>query len=315
MKKDSSPKHLIIGPGAIGISLFSLLNRKFESYLVEKPGRSFETGTPLTIHGDIQDTFSPDQQVLQAQQICELDGQLTFWVTVKAYDLQSCLSNIKSYLQKDSTLIICANGLNLTMDIAHLVNVNQRMVRCLFSFGALQTSPREIVVSGRPSATLAAISTIPEEALRISQILESVGFRVTVEQNIARAEWRKAFVNLIVNPLCCVTDQKNEAVYRDPALRTLASGIFEEIQSVTRAENFDFSDITLEKLLESLKPFGANFNNTLVDLRRGKRSDSEYLLGRFVAFAEQHSLQVPISSTLLQLVRSLESNKTLARSC
>jgi 2-dehydropantoate 2-reductase len=287
------------------MSLAALLSKKAECAILGKSSHKSSFPSKIILTGDV--TFDASPELLRLEDISTSEDT-AYWICVKAYDL-SILRQLKQLISKDSILILCSNGLNVFMDASDIIRRDFPLLRCLFSYGALKTDLDTIKISGQPRASLASLKGQEPICVQLASLLNDIGFEVVTHKDIATAEWHKAFINLLVNSLCCISNQPNKAVYESPGLRYLAKQFFEEIQAVTACEGFNFSELRFDQLLNSLRPFGENINNSLVDLRAGRKTDLDFLIGRFVRIAQEYDLEIPTAKSLQKLLKTIENNK------
>jgi len=304
----TGPPLCIVGGGAVGRTLAVLMSEHAEtSILVKSSQRRELIDKPLTVSGARSRAIPPRTVgLLLADELSALPPNTEFWVCVKAFDLDVALRTLAPHLQPSNSVVILTNGLGIFMQAAETVRRLAPLVRVLTSFGVQTRTPTEVVLAGDLVATVAAPETAVTARDSVARRLRLCGALTTVESNVSLAEWRKAVVNLIVNPLCSLAGSTNGALATEPALTALITPLLTEIATVASKEGFDLSDITADIFLERLAPHMGNTNSMLVDLRARRRTELDYMTGRFLAIAASYDVPAPLNRAIFELLKHSE---------
>lgn len=305
------PPLCIVGGGAVGRTLAVLMSAHAETSILVKPSQRTEMlDRPLTVSGAHHHSTPPRSVgLLLVDELGVLPAETEFWMCVKAFDLDVALRSIAPFLNPASTVVVLANGLGVFMQAAETIRRRAPLVRVLPSFGVRTHSPTEVVLAGDLVATVAAPRTADAARDSVIDRLKASGIRTSAESNVAIAEWRKAAVNLIVNTLCTLAGARNGALATEPALAGLIPPLLGEIRAVAAKEGFDLSDLTPEAFLERLAPHALNTNSTLVDLRAGRRTEIDYITGRFLSIAARYEVPTPVNRALFELIKHAERHR------
>jgi 2-dehydropantoate 2-reductase len=303
----------IVGAGAVGLTLAVKLARSHAVWLLARPYQLESLGgSPYRLEGAEELVLPSDRiRVVTVRELEGLPRDLSYWICVKAYDLDEALADIAPRLNRATPVVLLSNGLGIFFQASLLVGRKAPLMRLCPSFGARKLAPTEVALAGRLSGTFAALEQDLACADPVLQIARGIFDQITLERSIAAAEWNKALVNLVVNPICSIVNAENGALLRNPHLKRLASAALEEIRAVARADGFDLSQTTDEIFLAGLERHASNINSTLCDLRAGKKTELDYLLGRFLRLAADHGVEIPVCQSLYSLVKFLEDD-TLA---
>ena len=145
------------------------------------------------------------------------------------------------------------------------------------------------------------------EAL-LNTLLRS-GIKVEKSENIMRDKWHKFMFycsSATINALTATLDLSYEHT----------QWIVEKslIEIVEVGKNLDLG-FDCSKLADEVFKFSLNFKPKVwnasvgVDLRRGKRTEIDYLNGYVVQLGRKYSVDVPVNETLYRLVKTLEKTK------
>lgn len=299
------PPVCVVGAGPVGLTLAAVFSARAPTTLLVKPNhRSALLDKTITVSGARHLTVPPRTiGLLLPDEIAALPSDTEYWICVKAYDLDRALGLIAPTLQPTNTVAVLANGLGIFLQAAQTIRRTAPLVRVLPSFGALCPSPTEVVLAGEIITTVAAPVGAEEARDAIVRRLGTVGPGPTVEANVALAEWRKAAINLIVNPVCALAGTTNGALLTDPGLNTLIAPLIREIVAVAAAEGFDLSDLSAASFANRIAPHATNTNSLLVDRQRGRPTEIDYITGRFLQIAAAYDIPTPLNRSLYELLK------------
>ncbi|MBN8548866.1 MAG: 2-dehydropantoate 2-reductase [Deltaproteobacteria bacterium] len=295
MNSTTRPHICIVGAGALGLGLAAHLSK--------------ECNVSVLCRSNKAEQLRSGQDVAGLSYITSL-GALpldlaSLWICVKAYDNLAALKTVEPLLRTDCPIVLLSNGLGVFMECAEFISRRAPIVRALVNTGFLETLDA-VVQSGPLLVTLAAPKEHSASLDSIDTLLQKVGAHVTRESDVARAEWKKTFINAPVNSLCSIVRAPNRAITENPLLRSQAEAVIAEVRAVAAAEGFDFSDFSTEEILRSIAAHGENRNSNLIDLERGRPTQIDYILGRLIRIAKSYDVPTPHSETLYALCKALE---------
>ncbi|MCB0331981.1 MAG: 2-dehydropantoate 2-reductase [Bdellovibrionales bacterium] len=295
-------KHLVIGPGAIGLSLGSYLATCVPNDNILILGRETRTRQLIiSLVGDRSST-SPPLTYERLYDLKSIPNGSYLWVCVKAYNLDALLNFLTDKLNSTHTLMLCMNGLGMAMQASLFIKRTVPTIRSLFSYGALKEADTTIRVSGVPRVLLAGYAEQSETLLIIESLLTQSGFSTEISKNIATAEWEKAMMNIVVNSLATLAGRENGILLSDPDIHAQAKELLTEIRSVAQAEGFDTSHMSDNRFFQKLENFRDNKNSTLIDVEHGRETELPYLLGRFLQIANNYGLSTPVAQSIADQV-------------
>ena len=302
----------IVGPGALGLFLAAGLSSTESVYLLVKEDQKASLAqAPIKICGQERFEIPAGQiKLLSYSELGSLPSAISFWLCVKAYDLDETLKQLLPVLSMSTPLVFFSNGLGIVLQAGRIIGRRAPMIRALCNFGLRKTDQTEVIQAGRISVAIASFKEHLKQAEYIAEVFKRMGADVSFEKDIATAEWHKALINLVVNPLCSIVNSNNACLIDNKGLNDLARKILAEVRLVAKADGFDLSVIDDESIFNRIRQHGANFNSTLMDLRAGKKTEMEYLLGRFLRLSKQYTLAAPCCETIYSLFNFIEGEKT-----
>lgn len=301
----------VLGAGAVGGVLAALLDRAGHEVTVTARGEHLtairESGLRLSGH------WGSHVALVDAREVLPDDLDLAI-VTTKAQDARDALEANHSAMDGIPVLVV-QNGL-AGVAVATEVLPRSPVAGGLALYAASFLSP------GSVSVTSPAVTYLGGPAAELfEQVLGSV-IPVEVVDNFAGAQWTKLFVNQL-NALPAITGLSVQETIADPRLRRVltrsmrelvrvakAAGVrFEPLQGLTDARLTVFAALPL--WLGQLLPlrFGRylgstpNPGSTLQSLRRGQRTEIDYLNGAVVAAGH-----APVNALLVELVHRVEGS-------
>jgi 2-dehydropantoate 2-reductase len=141
-----------------------------------------------------------------------------------------------------------------------------------------------------------------ERAATLSALLIGAGFKAPVRPRIREEMWVKLWGNMAFNPLSALTGATLDVLLADPDTRAACRAMMLEGQAVAEGLGIRFS-IGVDRRLEGGAEVGAHRTSMLQDMERGRPLEIEALLGAVVELAGWVGVDVPISRTVLALVR------------
>ncbi len=297
-------KVCIVGIGSMGLFVAALLSRRAEVSLIPRISGEDRATTIEVTGASAFKSVALEQAPIESEQARGLLGEADLvLVCVKAHQLSSLTALFAAITSQKIVLI--QNGLGI-LDAARAAGLpaTVAVARMLCSFGVVREKPYTVRFSGGDRAILAPKEPWVEKFAE--ELLIPNGILTSTVPSVLEAEWRKVLVNVFVNPLCTIVDRPNSAVLDIPTLRELGLAMFDEALQVAAADGCSITDLTHDRLLHIVRPFAANINSHLVDLRAGRASDMSFVLGEVERRAQKHGISVPKLQAVYQVYRAIE---------
>ncbi|MEO7146342.1 MAG: 2-dehydropantoate 2-reductase [Terrimesophilobacter sp.] len=308
----------IIGAGAVGGSIAALLDRSGHDVEVTARGEHLaairEQGLQLTgAWGDHRAHVEANPTVTKAPDLAI--------VTTKAPDAPAALRENARWLHGIPVLVV-QNGLD-ALSNAHSVVHDSDVVGGLAVYAASYVSPGSVAVTTAGPIYLGNA----ESSLAVEYVAGVLGaaMPVTVIHNFTGAQWTKLIVNQI-NALPAITGLSAQQAIAQPKLRRILTESMREAVGVALAQGVRFA--ALQGLshralrLFHLLPTGVaqllplimkwrmghtpNPGSTLQSVRRGQKTEIDYLNGAVVNAGKANSVSTPINAALVAMVHEVE---------
>ena len=119
--------------------------------------------------------------------------------------------------------------------------------------------------------------------------------------------WTKAAFNAATNPVGALAAKPNGAIAAIPALWEIARAALEEATAVARAAGHPPLAARMPRLVRrACEATPRQENSMLQDLRAGRRTEIDAILGPMLAEARRRRVETPVLESLRAFVRRLE---------
>lgn len=233
-------------------------------------------------------------------------------VTVKAYDTEQAVKEIKGLFGPRTHLLCLQNGLG-TEDVAGSILSNTRIIRGTTSEGVQFLEPGKVRHTGHGNTIIGYPSKKPDEFLnQIAENFQRCGFKTATTDKMKKLVWEKIFVNVAINPFGALTGLRNGELLTVPELKeSMKAAVLEGVQ-VTEKLGLDINrQIPIEKAFKVAENTARNKNSMLQDIEKGKRTEIDFINGALVKNGEEVGVSCPINATLTALVKGLEKRNDL----
>lgn len=224
------------------------------------------------------------------------------FLTVKSYDTEAALADVKSLLSPKTVLITLQNGLG-NVDTLKDAFPEARLVAGITSHAAIHTAPGAVEHTGK-SYTLVGGS---DDAGTVARVLTEAGFETEVSDDIERDIWYKALVNSAINPVATLLKEKNRAIFLRHELAPLIEGIVTEGVEVAFARGISLDiDVAIEKVMTVARETANNVCSMRQDIEHGRRTEIMEMNGAIARYGDETGVPTPVNGLLTALVRGLE---------
>lgn len=320
-------KLAVIGAGAVGGAIAAVLQRGGHDVEISARGSHLDAirKTGITLTGEWGDYVATVEANLELSRAPELAI-----ITTKALDAAAALQANAKWL-RGIPVVVIQNGV-AGLNTAHEELPHSDIVGGLAVFAASLVEPGHVAITTAGSTYLGSTqegSSVSRLAVEFAASVLGAVIPVNITHNFAGAQWTKLIVNQI-NALPAITGMSAQATIADRELRTvltrsmreavgvgIASGVkFEKMQGLSHSILAAFYRAPLV-LAEALPLFMKrkmgrvpNPGSTLQSIRRGQKTEIDYLNGAIVDAAVAHGSSAPINAALVTLVHEVEESGT-----
>jgi 2-dehydropantoate 2-reductase len=296
---------VVFGAGAIGSLFGGFLARDHEVTLVcREPRAQAIAKNGLAIKG-LSDIKVHPKAVCTAAGVEHPD---ILFLTVKAYDTESAMKDIKELVAEDTIIVSLQNGLG-NMETIAAAFPDSKLVMAITSQGAILRSPGIVEHTGK-SYTIVGDLTDGFNAARIFDLLETSGIETDVSKDIQAEIWYKAIVNSVINPISTLLKGRNSVIIERPELQKLVSAIAAEGVEVARARGIEIDAVlALSKVMQVATETANNICSMRMDAEKGRKTEIMQMNGAIAGYGREAGVPTPVNGLLTALVRAMEPGK------
>jgi 2-dehydropantoate 2-reductase len=292
----------ILGAGSIGSLFGALLHRAGNDVLLI--GREEQVQAVrrdgLHVFGVEEFTVHPEATTLTPEEPPDL-----LLLATKSYSTKSALECAKKCIGPETWILSIQNGLGneelamkYTPNVIGGVTANGAM---LVELGRVKWAGRGITVIGKyPTGRDGFVD-------KVASVFNDAGIETTVTENAIGWKWAKAIVNSVINGLGTVLEVKNGVLKDIPELEGISVEVAREGCLVAQQLGIEFEVHPLELLWDTIERTRENYNSTLQDIKRGKKTEVDYIHGKIVEYASSVNLEAPRNELLWALIKAKEN--------
>lgn len=228
-------------------------------------------------------------------------------LTVKANALPLISSAIEGFYKEGVYVISWQNGIDTEAVIAQTLG-KKPVMRAVVNYGCGLVKPGHVRMPfHHPPHFLQELD--PESAhaaVAIAEILTKCGLPTSHTDKITSMVWRKAILNSCMNPVCAVTGLTMAQAMNDPIVFQIIDALVKECVSVARANEIDLGWDFYPHAIEYMGKAGDHKPSMLIDIENKRRTEIDFMNGKFVEYGRQAGMETPYNKTLRALVKALE---------
>jgi len=300
--RDNDMNIVIFGAGAIGSLFGALLSKKNNVVLIgrsshikaiRKKGLDVTGKTQLNVKIPSEDsinkvTFLPDILIL----------------TVKSYDTSLAISQAKSIIHEDTTVLSLQNGLGNINKIEKVVDRRQ-IIAGVTTNGAFFPKSGVVKHTGKGQTTLGELDG--QKTKRIDSIVDAfneTGIETTASGNILREIWIKTIVNSSINPLTTFSGCKNGYLLENPILEKIVERVCRESTNIANAYGINLSyENMIKKTKEVIRNTSDNYSSMLQSFKNGKKTEIDSINGKLTDIGKKHNIDTTMNDILTHIVK------------
>ncbi|WP_025209746.1 ketopantoate reductase family protein [Hippea sp. KM1] len=296
----------IFGAGALGLWFGFKLHDRYDVVCVSK--KRFvdaikDKGLTLLLNKKTK-----TKNINITDQVKAISACKTIILASKSFDSKENLTTIKN-INPQADIITIQNGI-YTEEVAKELFNKSQLFPASVMIGSRFINDSTIEEFLNEGMVLGSLNS-SNKTQDIAHMFESVGIKVRISDNIERDKWKKFMFycsSATLNSLTATLSlyEKDE--------RWIVKNSLDEIEQVGKHLDLSFD---IERLKEEVFEYAMNFRpkqwNASVgeDLKKGKKTEIDYLNGYVVKLADRFNIDVPINETLYRLTRILQRTRRL----
>lgn len=291
----------IVGAGAIGLTFAAALARVHDVVLLARRAPAAET----IVRDGITIESGDDVRNVRARATVDADalaGCEALIVAVKAYSTAEALAPLLGVLGPETLIATVQNGID-NAGVARAALPGARVIAGTTQQGVIRLGDARVRSVNRGTTIFARDDAASPTSDDLAEAFAAAGLDARVGHDVDLLLWRKLMIVAVINPLGALTGRTNGAVTTDPELVPLARDLCAEAAAVARAEGVDPGE-PWEAVAAAAQATAANRNSMLQDMDTGRPTEIDAISGAIVRRARAHGIPVPMTETMLHLVRA-----------
>jgi 2-dehydropantoate 2-reductase len=231
------------------------------------------------------------------------------FITVKANALPLIASAIEGFYKQGMYVISWQNGIDTELELTKVLG-RAGVMRAVVNYGCGLVAPGHVRLPfHHPPHFLQELDPASKGAtVAIARALSDCGLTTEATQEIISMVWRKGVLNACMNPVCAVTGLTMNRAMTDPIVFQTVNALVKECIRVARANEINLGWDFYPHAIEYMSKAGDHKPSMLMDIEAGRRTEVDYINGKFVEYGERAGIDTPFNKTLLSLVKGLESS-------
>jgi 2-dehydropantoate 2-reductase len=202
--------------------------------------------------------------------------------------------------------LVLQNGLGNEEIVKRTVGGNVKVLRGITTMAAEFFKPGE--VEYWKGETVIGHDVV---AKKVAEILNANNLKSVLVEDMKDRVWTKAVVNSVVNPLTAIFGVRNREIGSE-SLATVRHRIVEECVQVGKTEGVTFPKHLEQEINREILNY-TNFSSMCQDLKKGKKTEIDFLNGKIVELGRKHDIPTPVNETLVHFIKFLEERNELPR--
>lgn len=310
-KSDFRPRSFaVIGAGPVGCIVAAFLAKGgYEVTLCDvipdllKP--ALDPG--ITIEGAENLQQKVARTCTNIDELADHDPDVIF-ITVKANGLPLIASAIEGFHRDGMYIVSWQNGIDTELVLAKTLG-KASILRAVVNYGCGLVGPAHVRMPfHHPPHHLQELDPASSlQATAIAETLSTCGLDTDHTDQIVSMVWRKTIMNASMNPVCAVTGLTMSRAMNDPIVFQIVDALVKECLKVSRANEISIGWDYYPHAMEYMRSAGDHKPSMLMDIEANRRTEIDFMNGKFVEYGEQAGIETPYNRTLWALVKGLES--------
>ena len=211
--------------------------------------------------------------------------------------------------QRDGMYIVSwQNGIDTELELSKILGKSPVM-RAVVNYGCALIGPAHVRIPfHHPPHYIQELDPASHQAAdAIAKAFSKCGLPTEHTDEIISMVWRKAVLNSCMNPVCAVTGLTMSRVMNDPIVYQAVDNLVKECLKVARANEINVGWDFYPHAMEYMGSAGDHKPSMLMDIEANRRTEIDFMNGKFVEYGKRAGIDTPFNHTLWTLVKGLES--------
>ncbi|HOX55023.1 MAG: 2-dehydropantoate 2-reductase [Candidatus Omnitrophica bacterium] len=301
----------IVGPGAMGCLFAAFLSKKEEVIILDKNEQraKFINQNGIKIEGVSGNWQAKLRATTDPGEIANAELII---ICVKSYDTKDAVKAIKNVISQDALVLTLQNGVG-NIEIISEIAGSDKVIGGVTNQGATLLGDGHIRHAGKGETVIGRIDgKIPVQLRDIREAFNKAGLETRISRDIKGLLWSKLIINVGINALTAITRLKNgKLIDFDGTRQILRSAVTEAVKIAKRKKIKLIYDDPLAKVEAVCEATSGNISSMLQDVLKKKKTEIDFINNVIVREGESLGIPIPINSTLVHLVKTIESSYAL----
>ncbi|UCD79640.1 MAG: 2-dehydropantoate 2-reductase [Desulfobacterales bacterium] len=229
-------------------------------------------------------------------------------ITVKAHALPLIASAIEGFYREGMYVVSWQNGIDTELELSKILG-KLPVMRAVVNYGCGLVGPGHVRMPfHHPPHYIQELDPVSHPAAGvIAETLSICGLETEHTDQIISMVWRKAVLNSCMNPVCAVTGLTMSRAMKDPIVYQTVDNLVKECLKVARANEINLGWDFYPHAMEYMGSAGDHKPSMLMDIEANRRTEIDFMNGKFVEYGKRAGIPTPCNHTLWTLVKGLES--------
>ncbi|WP_455543570.1 ketopantoate reductase family protein [Intestinibacter sp.] len=231
-------------------------------------------------------------------------------VTVKNYQLQDAIEDIKNLVGNNTIILTLLNGIVARDVLKEAFKDNQVLYGLAIKIEAVKvgnkiTQPNSAIIQFGDAYN----KEMSEGVLAVKNIFNDAKINNQVFEDMIKTIWTKWMLNIGLNQVSAISEATYGVVKETPELLELVNKAMMEVMKVSKAcginlnhENWE----SVQDVINSLDGFGKT--SMLQDVENKRKTEVDYFSGTLIKKAREHGIEVPVNEVLYNFIKAKEKN-------
>ncbi len=232
------------------------------------------------------------------------------FITVKA-NANSLIASAIEGFQKDGMYVVSwQNGIDTELVFSDALG-KKSVMRAVVNYGCGLLGPGHVNMPFHhpPHYIQELDKESHHAAIGIAKALTKCGLATEHTDQIISMVWRKSIMNASMNPVCAATGMTMAQAMNDPIVFQIVEALAKECIKIARANEIDVGWDYYPGAMGYMGNAGDHKPSMLMDIENNRRTEIDFINGKFVEYGKQAGIETPYNLTLQALVKGLESKK------
>jgi len=240
-------------------------------------------------------------------ELADYDPDVIF-ITVKANVLPLIASAIEGFYHEGMVIVSWQNGIDTELELAKILG-KAAIMRAVVNFGCGLKGPAHVQMPfHHPPHYIQELDPDSRpRAVALAKSLCKCGLTTEHTDQIVAMVWRKTVMNASMNPVCAVTGLTMSRAMNDPIVYQIVDALVKECLTVARANEIFLGWDYYQQAMDYMGSAGDHKPSMLMDIEAQRRTEIDFMNGKFVEYGARAGVETPFNRTLWALVKGLES--------